>query len=71
MENCNCIYSIDATFSHSLNCRLSFVVVISSAQLSLLHMTGGRGGCCVIILVPFVDIFHGYFNLYLLHIFGR
>lgn len=39
--------------------------------VSLLHMTGGRCGCCIVILVPFVDVLHGYLNLYLLHIFGR
>lgn len=64
---CNCICSIDATSPMSG----LLLLPLSSAILSPLHVTGGRCGSCVVILVPFVDIFHGYFDLYLLHIFGR
>jgi len=31
-------------------------------------MTGGRRGGSIVVLVPFVDVLHGYFDLDLLHI---
>jgi len=34
-------------------------------------MTRGRRGGGIVVLVPFVDVLHGYFNLDLLHIVAR
>lgn len=60
MEHFNCIKLIPLPAPGS---RLP-----AHGSLIHLHMTRGRRGGGVVVLVPFVDVLHGYFDLYLLHI---